>query len=78
MAKSQFFFKKLATLWVKNMIKHHNLFLNVLHFNMVKVKAVSNFRDFPLSYIVLFTCNYSLSALDNAMVPTAVYTSINH
>ena len=45
---------------------------------MVKIKAVSNFRDFPLSYIVLFICNYSLSALDNAMVPTAVYTSINH
>lgn len=45
---------------------------------MVEVKAVSNFRDFPLSYIVLFICNYSLSALDNAMVPTAVYTPINH
>lgn len=27
--------------------------LNGLHFNIVEVKAVSNFRDFPLSYIVL-------------------------
>ena len=33
------------------MIKDHNLFLNVLHFNMVTVKALSDFRDFPLSYI---------------------------
>ena len=54
------------------MIKHYNLFLNALHFNVVKVKAISDFIDFPLSYIVLFICNYSLSVLNNAMVPTAV------
>lgn len=60
------------------MIKHHSWFLNTLHVNTVEVKAVSNFGVFPLSCVVLFICNYSLSALDNAMVPTAVYTSINH
>ena len=60
------------------MMKHHHLFLNALHFNMVEVTAVSNFRGFPLSYIVLSICNYSRSALDNAVVPTAAYTSINH
>lgn len=60
------------------MTKHQSLFRNALHLNIVEVKPVSNFRDFPMSCIVLFICNYALSALDNAMVPTAVYTSINH
>lgn len=30
------------------MIKHHHLFLNALHFNMVEVKAVSNLGGFSL------------------------------
>lgn len=78
MMENPIFFRKIGNIKSQNMIKHHSLFLNALHFNMVEVKAVSNFRDFPLSNIFLFICNYSLSALDNAMVPPAVCTSINH
>lgn len=77
MENPNFYFKNWQIMSQKHE-KHHNLFLNTLHFHIVEVKAVNNFRDFPLSYIVLFICNYSLSALDNAVVPTAVYTSINH
>lgn len=60
------------------MIKHHSIFPNALNFNMLEVKAISNFRDFPLSNIVFCTYNYSLSVLGNSIVPTDVCTSINH
>ena len=35
----------MAALWAQNVM---SLFLNALQFNMVEVKAVSNFRDFSL------------------------------
>lgn len=69
MEKYKIFCEKLTRLQDQNMC----LFINVLHFNMTKVKAVSNFRHFPLSHVALFTCNYVLSALDNVISHSCIH-----